>query len=327
MNERRIVWIDWAKAILIYLMVVGHCFPVAWENQLIYAFHMPAFFIISGYLYRQRHWMKTIKSFCIPILFFSVINFVIYAMPKLLKGEFSTNHLVERVLVPFWGGGRLPVEDYIILFPGVWFIIVLMLGRLIIGDIKYFGFMRRYWQYVFLLIVAFLVVEPYIIPNNQLHDYKWFLVVPSLPFILFGYGFKERIRFEKVKPWMFLLGLLVFLSISLLNGRTGILGYSWGVSYFVFFMNAILGSLLLYYGCSKLKQSSVIEVLSKGTLLIMAFNFVLKVWGTVLFDKLGLVLITSDRYVYPWILGLLIMLICYYPIKWLLKYCPFLLGK
>ena len=84
-------------------------------------------------------------------------------------------------------------------------------------------------------------------------------------------------------------------------------------------MNAILGSLLLYYGCSKLKQSSVIEVLSKGTLLIMAFNFVLKVWGTALFDKLGLGLITSDRYVYPWFLGLLIMLICYYPIKWLLK--------
>ena len=49
-EKNRIVWIDWAKVILIYLMVVGHALPCKWENQVIYAFHMPAFFIISGFL-------------------------------------------------------------------------------------------------------------------------------------------------------------------------------------------------------------------------------------------------------------------------------------
>lgn len=60
---KRIIWIDWAKAILIYLMVVGHCLPVKWQGTLIYAFHMPAFFVISGYLYKPHHWLKTLKSF------------------------------------------------------------------------------------------------------------------------------------------------------------------------------------------------------------------------------------------------------------------------
>lgn len=44
-EKNRIVWIDWAKVILIYLMVVGHAFPCKWENQVIYAFHMPAFLL------------------------------------------------------------------------------------------------------------------------------------------------------------------------------------------------------------------------------------------------------------------------------------------
>ena len=47
---QRFHWIDWAKVILIYLMVVGHCFPIKWQYNLIYAFHMPAFFFISGFL-------------------------------------------------------------------------------------------------------------------------------------------------------------------------------------------------------------------------------------------------------------------------------------
>ena len=90
---KRIIWIDWAKTILIYLMVVGHCLPAPWESTLIYAFHMPAFFIISGYLYRQHNWWRTVKSFVVPVAFFSAINFVIYAIPKIIKGTFSTENL------------------------------------------------------------------------------------------------------------------------------------------------------------------------------------------------------------------------------------------
>lgn len=34
----RIIWVDWAKAILIYLMVVGHCLPAPWQGTLIYVY-------------------------------------------------------------------------------------------------------------------------------------------------------------------------------------------------------------------------------------------------------------------------------------------------
>ena len=325
---KRIIWIDWAKAILIYLMVVGHCLPVKWQGTLIYAFHMPAFFMISGFLYHQHHWWKTVKSFVLPVAFFSTINFFIYALPKVVRGTFSSDSILERLFQPFWGGtGSLPPEEYIILFPGVWFIIALLLGRLLMGDIRYLSWISRKWKISIIVLIAFLSVEPYILPNNPLHTYKWYLVLPSLPFILLGYGIRNRIDYlERMKPWMAIVGLILFGFVSLSSGRVEILGCNYGF-YSVYFLNAILGGLLLFYACSKLRQSKIIEIISKGTLLVMAFNFVLHSYINSVLYKVGLSFIANEKMIIPWLTAFLIMVICYFPIKWLLNHYPALLGK
>ena len=48
----RLIWIDWAKALAITLVVFGHT-PIEKGNFLqnyIVVFHMPLFFFISGFL-------------------------------------------------------------------------------------------------------------------------------------------------------------------------------------------------------------------------------------------------------------------------------------
>ena len=325
--KERIVWIDWAKAILIYLMVVGHCFPVAWENQLIYAFHMPAFFIISGYLYHPHKWWNTLRSFLVPILFFSFINFLIYAIPKLLKGTFTTAHLAQRILIPFWGPDSLPEEEYIYLFPGVWFIIALLLCRLFMGDISCFSWVRKYKYHVLGLLLVFLVIEPIVFSDNPLRPYKFYRFVPSFPFVLFGYCLKNKLDLSKVSFSAVIVSTLLFVSISFFNGYTNILKYEFGSNYILFFVNACLASVILYRLCFQLKESTIIKVFSTGTMLILAMNFYLKVFLSILFGKLGLGMMVSDNYIYPWVLGLIILIVCYWPIKWLLRYCPQLIGK
>ena len=51
-NSHRIVWIDWAKAICIFLMVIGHWTSNETIILYIYSFHMPAFIFIAGMLAR-----------------------------------------------------------------------------------------------------------------------------------------------------------------------------------------------------------------------------------------------------------------------------------
>lgn len=51
----RLQGIDYLKGILIALMVVGHSGCPEWLSKAIYMFHMPCFFIISGFLFSEKH--------------------------------------------------------------------------------------------------------------------------------------------------------------------------------------------------------------------------------------------------------------------------------
>lgn len=49
MKEKRIEYIDVFRAFGIILMIMGHIWFGVWFDKFIHAFHMPMFFIISGY--------------------------------------------------------------------------------------------------------------------------------------------------------------------------------------------------------------------------------------------------------------------------------------
>ena len=66
----RIAFIDAAKFICIFLMIVGHWTNIEWLKFYIYSFHMPAMFVISGFLFKPRPWKNTIIAFSIPLFFF-----------------------------------------------------------------------------------------------------------------------------------------------------------------------------------------------------------------------------------------------------------------
>ncbi|MCD4694754.1 MAG: acyltransferase family protein, partial [Bacteroidales bacterium] len=54
MGKQRFEWIDIAKGIGILLVVYGHCQPPPLIEKFVYAFHMPLFFFISGFLFRHK---------------------------------------------------------------------------------------------------------------------------------------------------------------------------------------------------------------------------------------------------------------------------------
>ncbi|HON53348.1 MAG TPA: acyltransferase family protein [Bacteroidales bacterium] len=69
---QRINWIDYAKVIGIYLVVLGHL-PIPEQGSVyIYSFHMPLFFFISGFLSKtnnitfRQFILKKIRTLIIP---------------------------------------------------------------------------------------------------------------------------------------------------------------------------------------------------------------------------------------------------------------------
>ena len=74
----RIQWIDIAKGIGIILVIIGHVSINANINDFIYSFHMPLFFIISGFLYKpKKNFVKNkVRSILIPYFVFSIVSFI-----------------------------------------------------------------------------------------------------------------------------------------------------------------------------------------------------------------------------------------------------------
>ncbi len=116
-TKNREIWIDNIKVFACILVVVGHFFQsmtkanilpennvYLWFNQTIYYFHVPLFFICSGYLYQknskvervsdwEKNVLKKVLDFGIPYFTFSIITWI-------LKTIFSNqvNNEVDGIL-------------------------------------------------------------------------------------------------------------------------------------------------------------------------------------------------------------------------------------
>ncbi len=115
--ENRLEWIDIAKGILILLVVVGHIFPIQMECELaekfrlwIYSCHIPAFFIINGWLKGKgsflslQHFYDVLfrqKRIWIMYFFFGAIFFVRFLI-QIICGYNTINEgflFIEHILL------------------------------------------------------------------------------------------------------------------------------------------------------------------------------------------------------------------------------------
>jgi len=94
--KSRLQYIDKARGILISLMVIGHVWQSGFVFDTIYAFHMPAFFVISGILMGhtrsyQKPYPEFVKSriaaYGIPFVFIELLG----CMTDILRNGVTLN--------------------------------------------------------------------------------------------------------------------------------------------------------------------------------------------------------------------------------------------
>ena len=90
---KRLTWIDVAKAIAIFLVVFGHTMRGGPVQKIIYSFHVPVFFFISGMTCKtdgiKKRIRNDIKRIMIPYYCFGGISIVIFA----ILGRFAAGKL------------------------------------------------------------------------------------------------------------------------------------------------------------------------------------------------------------------------------------------
>ena len=277
----RITWVDNAKAIAIYLVVLGHFHysyaPLPFKD-VIYAFHIPAFLFITGFLLPAdfprmapgRFLSRYIALYLRAYVFFSAIAIAIWWASKCAEagGIVSPWPAVAGALYGIAGPGSWLVHHNAPLwyFP---FLITSMIAAWLAARLPRPAGVALILAYAAL---GFLYQGPRL---------PWDIEIAGIgaSFVLAGHLTRRAgLTAGLGAPWQWvlaplLLALLVWITRA--NGGVNVNGADFGASPALFYLGAFAGIALIVLVSALLPASRIATRVSLDTLVIFALHFYL----------------------------------------------------
>lgn len=320
--KKRYNWIDWCKIFALYLVAVGH-FPNRDESlcEWFYVFHIPLFFIISGYLGSTQHnslffqFKKIIKSLLIPYFLLVFIGYSIETVVKTLSNDETGGSFISLLLG--YPPGRVSP---------MWFVFCLFFVKCL--DAICVCLCTKHWLrilfYTFIIIaIPILIIYKVGLPQSV----TWFFV--AYPFWITGRFLKNKkvkylamIVFKRLNNSFSYLAMLAAILLPIiavrLNGYVDMYYCYFGNMIF-YYSFAIIVSLCLFIVFKRFLdiKCDIITTLSKGALVIVAFHR-LVYWPCEVFKDYMFVRLLAP---------LLAIILLYFPIVFCMKYLPILVGN
>lgn len=335
MGQIRINWIDWAKFLGIALVVFGHTeFDESnmFIRKFIYSFHMPLFFFISGFLFKLkednfREYLKnSFVSLMIPYLFFFILSIIFN--PYFAYITF-TKDLMGVFLSFICGSGGEPLSV------ATWFLASLFLVRVF----AYFLIKYKVNIYVSILILALSSIIAYYSPSGRLFV-GTFSSFMALPIFMLGHFSKDRqvLNRDLSVTKSFIMAVLSLCLLLLINSVQGEIGVdmsnrNFGNYPYLFYVEALSG-IYMIIGISMVLAHFIkntpffIKTISTGTIVILGLNLpILWIPRTILRRILHIESGVDGSLVANIFLFFAVFIILYYPIIWMQKRIPFLIGN
>lgn len=268
-TSKRISSLDAMKGLLIILVVLGHVIQSNYLNyqhefsfRLIYSFHMPLFFLISGYLnYKEKHDNKLINRRAVQLL----VPFVVWALltPFLENGDFNINRFVKILLYPD---------------NGLWFLYNLFVYCAIFNLSERFAIIGIRQEIILVIFVCVLYALMIVFHTKfNCSQLCWYV----LYFAIGYYAHKYQMVYRIFNKFVWLFGMMFLLTVPFWMMRENPLFYKWinlgsAFSYFYRYLVQICGSIFLFFvGVRYLtKNIPFINELGKKTLGVYAFQFI-----------------------------------------------------
>lgn len=159
MNKRKLDWIDVSKGICILLMIVGHTIKFGMLRTFIFSFHMPLFFILSGYTFKEKVKInvcikKSFKRLIIPYIITCVIMFPLVCINALTLNELSIQEILKFSLACIYANGAVhtvPIDA----IGAIWFLVCLFFARIFFNIFMNFTIeMNKYIKFILISIIS-----------------------------------------------------------------------------------------------------------------------------------------------------------------------------
>lgn len=272
--KNRIGYIDMAKGLAIILVIVGHSsFVPPLAKMMLYIFHIPLFFFLSGFTLNVKkyetfsgYFLNKWKSLVVPFFLLNIFVFLfqLFVMYPDQVLSFNILQFIKQLLI----------SDRLHIYFQLWFLNVLFLAHVF----SYF-ILKRGWNLgQWMIIILSLFVLVYL--GQKIYEKEYYLIwnidlVPvAMIFILLGVWTKNNLhRLEKYFSVYFLpvVGVLTVL-IGRMNYRLSgnqivDLYYQQIGNHFLFYIAAISGiwSVLIFF--KTLPESSIMKSIGQKTLI------------------------------------------------------------
>lgn len=275
----RIQWIDNAKFIGIFLVVLGHLPIPEYAINFIYSFHMPLFFFISGYLYDVKKYdtfLKFLKhrskQLLVPYVSFNVITYLFWLFVGRKFGNDSSADI--SVLTPiigmFYG---TDTGNYLIHCGSLWFLPCLFLVEIIYYLCKQWN---RYLVLILFLIVGYVNFKI----DHIMLPWSFDVALVAIFFYILADILREfinkSIEIKVVYKLFICLVAFVLLIFQInFNGRSDMSSNTYN-NYLIFLSAAISGTVLVIYFSSLISELTgrliIVEYFAKNTLIILALH-------------------------------------------------------
>lgn len=340
-EKKRIYWIDYSRLIGVFLVILGHI-PFLNHNIgcYIYSFHMPLFFILSGYLEKgktvdlKESIKKDARYLLIPYVSFYIIAYVWWLIQKFIHSNdiLTFKEVVVRPILGLFLGEWYNTPFSIMINTPLWFLLCLFICKVLF---KYSLWVSKNYHWCLFFINILAIVLVFIM--HQFNIDLYFSIdsaIMALPFYSFGYFFKF-IDINKFSIWLnILLSFVCLIIVGILsdwNGRVDIADFTYGNNILVFYIAGIAGSLgVIYFALLfENKQNALLLYLGQNTLIIFALhgivNPIVRNFYTVhILKKSGVCPFDFGDGV---IVGLIVLILSSVPIFFIHRYCPFILGQ
>lgn len=249
----RVDYVDMTKGIGMLTIVWGHIMLSGWSNNLVYSFHIPLFFFLSGLLFNVTKYpslgsfiKRRIKTLLVPYFIFSFMTWVFWAVMNIITH--SQVNLWKPLLQTFIAQGS---NGFMVHNVPLWFVTCLFVVELL----YYFIQKLPNWLNIVICVICALIGD-YMIRGGHLSFFRllpWNLegAMSAILFYSLGNLFINRVSHQTIVNvinthkalFIFLISsltVLLFFSANW-NGHITLGSNRLGLNTLVFYGNAFIG--------------------------------------------------------------------------------------
>lgn len=299
----RQTWIDICRGIGILIVVLGHANPPF--KKFIYGFHMPFFFLLSGYLLSDRKLSLPFRgfvkvqasSYVVPYILLCIVNLFFHAGILFIKGELSLQRFIKYIIGILYSRGTV---EWMPNCTPLWFLTALFVAMLMYYWINK---LHERNKIIGFTMIAFAALVSWILDIKNIPKLPWNIdtAMMALMYIHIGRYLFHEAWFENEinRGWK---GIL-FIFILLIVGSVGIIAnpidsVNFDNNYYGNIALMFLGSvgiggviMVFFHMCRWLWRHLVgkfLEFVGKHTVFIMGFDYFSSTVGGKILGRLSL---------------------------------------